>query len=347
MERVGRRETAVATDDDEVIDAVLDEIVCRLEPALAGPELVGSGGADDRAALVHDAADRVPGHRLEDTSRPRPARGSPLLMATGSTPASSAVRTAARMAAFMPGASPPLVRMPSLCFRVVFFVHRSPRPGRTQAGILTLDLVAVGLSQARAVKAARAAAIRMITANRRLRAAGESRVSARWAPARPPMSTATASGPAIWRSTDPRSPWAASPATERVKTVAELIAATSRGAAHPRRSTSGPRKTPPPMPRKPEARPIRRPGRDRHRHRRVVAGGTGSSGRARRAQHGSGGCGQTDREHRQEELSRCRDEPAGKGGRNRQEQEGQQQPRLQPPGKTEPQQRGTGDHHVE
>jgi len=37
------------------------------------------------------------------------------LMATASMPASRAVRTAARRAEFIPGASPPLVRMPSRC----------------------------------------------------------------------------------------------------------------------------------------------------------------------------------------------------------------------------------------
>ncbi len=61
-EHVGTGEAAIAADDDEVVDPGLEERARDGQTALARPEPLGPRGADDRAAAVDDAADRVPRH---------------------------------------------------------------------------------------------------------------------------------------------------------------------------------------------------------------------------------------------------------------------------------------------
>ena len=65
MQDVGGCQAAVTSDDDEVIDALLDEVLRRLQASFAGAEFVASRGADDGPTLLHDAADCVPVHFLE------------------------------------------------------------------------------------------------------------------------------------------------------------------------------------------------------------------------------------------------------------------------------------------
>ncbi len=67
----------------------------------------------NRAAAVDDAADRVPRHRPDAVAALDQARRTPSWMPKTSSRRSSAVRTTARTAAFMPDASPPLVSTPT------------------------------------------------------------------------------------------------------------------------------------------------------------------------------------------------------------------------------------------
>ena len=64
-EDVGTGQGAVAPDDDQPIDAPLDQVAGRSEPALTLPEIGRARGPDHRAAQVHDGADRVPGEPLD------------------------------------------------------------------------------------------------------------------------------------------------------------------------------------------------------------------------------------------------------------------------------------------
>ena len=61
-EEVRAGQTAVAADDHERIDLMLDEILRGRAPPVAGAEVIRSGRADDGAALAQNAADRIPVH---------------------------------------------------------------------------------------------------------------------------------------------------------------------------------------------------------------------------------------------------------------------------------------------
>ena len=62
-QQVGAAQAAVATDDDQPVDALEQQVVHRLAPPVAFPEFQRPGGADHGAAAVQDAADVVPADR--------------------------------------------------------------------------------------------------------------------------------------------------------------------------------------------------------------------------------------------------------------------------------------------
>ena len=64
-ERVGAGQGPVAADDDEAVDAVLQEVAGGGQLAVALAELGGAGGADEGAAAVEDRSDRVPLERVD------------------------------------------------------------------------------------------------------------------------------------------------------------------------------------------------------------------------------------------------------------------------------------------
>ncbi len=93
-------------------------------------KLLTAGGEQNRSAPVQDVADAVTVHWKKvavDEPVPAPADAHAL----NALP--SAVRTTARTAAFMPGASPPLVRMPIrfTIFAMVLSSLRSPSSSRS------------------------------------------------------------------------------------------------------------------------------------------------------------------------------------------------------------------------
>ena len=61
-ENIGACERAVTADDNQSINARLDQILCRLSAALARTEGLAARRADDRAAHLNDPADRIPIH---------------------------------------------------------------------------------------------------------------------------------------------------------------------------------------------------------------------------------------------------------------------------------------------
>ena len=64
-EEIGAGQAAVAAAHHEAIDAALEQMARRLEPPLAGAERGAARRADDRAAVLHDPADALPGHAAD------------------------------------------------------------------------------------------------------------------------------------------------------------------------------------------------------------------------------------------------------------------------------------------
>lgn len=91
------------------------------------------------------------------------------------------------------------------------------------------------------------------------RARTESFFSARVAPAIPPASAVPTRGNISANPTFPLKPCAASPTASSVNTSAEFRAAVSRSPAQPRNRINGPRKTPLPIPKKLERKPMAAP----------------------------------------------------------------------------------------
>ena len=98
-----------------------------------------------------------------------------------------------------------------------------------------------------------------MTANTRWSVRAEIFFSASVAPTSPPMSAATANGKTTLNSIPPLIPCAASPMPDNTIIRTEFIAAICLDPANPRNRMSGPRNTPPPIPRKPERNPITSP----------------------------------------------------------------------------------------
>jgi hypothetical protein len=103
------------------------------------------------------------------------------------------------------------------------------------------------------------AAMRIMTANTRWSIGAEIFFSASVAPPSPPMSAAAANGKTTRSSIPPLIPCAANAMPDNTSIRTEFIAAICLGPANPRNRMSGPRNTPPPIPRKPERNPITSP----------------------------------------------------------------------------------------
>ena len=68
-EDIGAGQAAIAADDHQAVDAVPEQVVGGCAASFARAEGLAAGRADDRAAALQDAADRIPGH-LADRSPP-------------------------------------------------------------------------------------------------------------------------------------------------------------------------------------------------------------------------------------------------------------------------------------
>ena len=135
-ERLGTAIAAVAADDDEP-----GRSPCSLEDARTPRrrprrlEALGARRAQEGAAAVEDAADVA--EATAGGSRRSSSPSKPRSMPTHSAPAAIAERTTARMAAFMPGASPPLVSTAILGLSAIMaltpLVERADTPRRRAA----------------------------------------------------------------------------------------------------------------------------------------------------------------------------------------------------------------------
>ncbi len=61
-EKICAGQRAIAADDDQAVDPVLDQVQGCLSAAFARAELIAAGRADDRPALVQNPTDRIPIH---------------------------------------------------------------------------------------------------------------------------------------------------------------------------------------------------------------------------------------------------------------------------------------------
>ena len=110
----GTAEAAVTADDDERVDATLDEVADGSPQAVTRSERRAAGGSEHRSTLVEDAADVGRRHRTDRCPRHRPGPATPRTRRTPQDRRRAQFALTARTAAFIPAESPPLVRTASL-----------------------------------------------------------------------------------------------------------------------------------------------------------------------------------------------------------------------------------------